>query len=51
MGRLIIYNVEGNIAHDAQKIIYPGSDSDPWWDIRQLLTQVEKAISIFETAC
>lgn len=33
---------------DAQKIIYPGKNSDAWWDMKQLLQQVENAVKIFE---
>jgi hypothetical protein len=33
-GRLTIHNVDGNLACDAHKIIYPGSDGDPWWDTK-----------------
>lgn len=33
---------------DARKIIYPGKNSDGWWDMRQLLEQMESAIDIFE---
>ena len=33
---------------DARKIIYPGSNRDPWWDMKQLLVQVARALNIFE---
>ncbi|EFP94093.1 uncharacterized protein PGTG_20080 [Puccinia graminis f. sp. tritici CRL 75-36-700-3] len=34
---------------DAATVIYPGSQGDPWWDMKQLCAQVvEKAIPIFE---
>ena len=33
---------------DARRIIYPGVGGDPWWDHKQLLVQVNKAIEIFE---
>lgn len=33
---------------DARRIIYPGKNSDGWWDMKQLLQQVESAIKIFE---
>lgn len=33
---------------DARKIIYPGKGKDDWWDMKQLLLQVEDAIKIFE---
>jgi hypothetical protein len=49
-GRLTICNADGNIARDARKIIYPGSDGDPWWDTKQLLAQMEDAIDIFDAA-
>ncbi|KAJ3739866.1 hypothetical protein DFH05DRAFT_1406293, partial [Lentinula detonsa] len=32
------------------KVIYPGSQGDPWWDTAQLLIQTREAISIFEEA-
>jgi hypothetical protein len=35
---------------DAQHIIYPRVGGDAWWDHDQLLTQVNKAISIFKEA-
>ena len=49
-GRLVLKDANGNIIRDAQKIIYPGSNGDPWWDTEQLLAQTNKAIDIFETA-
>jgi hypothetical protein len=49
-GRLTICNADRNLAHDACKIIYPGSDGDSWWDTKQLLAQIEDAIDIFEEA-
>jgi hypothetical protein len=36
--------------HDARKIIFPGSDGDPWWDTKQLIEQIKHAIEIFELA-
>jgi hypothetical protein len=48
-GRLVIRDEHGNITCDARKIIYPGSNGDPWWDTDQLLTQVQNAIDIFNT--
>jgi hypothetical protein len=33
---------------DARKIIYPGLNRDPWWDTKQLLVQVARALDIFE---
>ena len=37
-----------NIIQDAQKIIYPESHGDPWWDNEQLMVQIRSAIEIFE---
>ena len=33
---------------DARKIIYPGKNADAWWDMAQLLMQINDAIPIFE---
>jgi hypothetical protein len=33
---------------NTRKIIYPGLNRDPWWDIKQLLVQVTRALNIFE---
>ncbi|KAJ7649588.1 hypothetical protein B0H17DRAFT_1147703 [Mycena rosella] len=33
---------------DARRIIYPGANHDPWWDMPQLLTQTRDAIRIFD---
>ena len=49
-GHLIICNKKGDIVKDAQKIIYPGTGGDPWWDHIQLLAQVDKVIAIFKKA-
>ncbi len=49
-GRLIVYNEEGDVVKDAHHIIYPGVGNDLWWDHKQLLMQVDKAIEIFEEA-
>ena len=49
-GRLIICNESGNMVKDARCITYPGAQGDAWWDQPQLLTQVDKALSIFEEA-
>ena len=49
-GRLIICNESGNMVKDAHCIMYPGAQGDAWWDQPQLLTQVNKACSIFEEA-
>lgn len=40
----------GEIIQDAQKIIYPGANGDPWWDTNQLIAQLKSAIKIFEAA-
>ncbi len=49
-GHLIIRDADGNIIRDARKIIYPGSNGDPWWDCNQLLIQIKDSIDIFEEA-
>ncbi|KAJ7236988.1 hypothetical protein C8J57DRAFT_1439244 [Mycena rebaudengoi] len=49
-GRLIICDPTGKILRDARKVIFPGSNGDPWWDTKQLLEQVDNAITIFEEA-
>lgn len=50
-GRLVLKDKDGNITHDAQTIIYPGANSkDEWWDTKQLLVQMQKAIDIFNKA-
>jgi hypothetical protein len=49
-GRLIVCDQEGNVVRDARCITYPGASGDPWWDHKQLLTQVDNAISIFDEA-
>ncbi|KAF9503576.1 hypothetical protein BS47DRAFT_1374469 [Hydnum rufescens UP504] len=41
---------EGDIVHDAQVIIHPGAAGNPYWDMKQLLAQVEVAISIFNAS-
>jgi hypothetical protein len=48
-GRLISVDDKG-VVQESTKIIYPGSDSDPWWDCKQLLKRMEDAIQIFEDA-
>ncbi|KAF8229809.1 hypothetical protein L208DRAFT_1479048 [Tricholoma matsutake] len=50
MGCLILHDAQGNIVDEAQKIIYPGSKGDAWWDTEQLLAQVKHAIEVFEKA-
>jgi hypothetical protein len=49
-GRLVVRNANGEIVRDACRIIFPGSNGDAWWDHKQLLAQVDDAISIFEEA-
>jgi hypothetical protein len=49
-GRLVLLDEDGRIIRDARKIIYPGSNGDPWWDTKQLMDQIRSAIEIFETA-
>ena len=49
-GQLIVTNEEGDVVKDVCHIIYPGVGGDPWWDHKQLLVQVDKAIEIFEEA-
>jgi hypothetical protein len=49
-GQLILLDEDGRITWDAQQIIYPGSNGDPWWDTKQLMDQIRSAIEIFETA-
>jgi len=49
-GRLVLLDETGHIIHYARKVIYPGSNGDPWWDTDQLLDQVKSAIHIFEAA-
>jgi|SRR5216683_7031139 len=49
-GRLIVHNEEGDVVKDARCIIYLGVSGNPWWDHKQLLMQVDKAIEIFEEA-
>ncbi len=47
-GQLIVCNEEGDMVKNACHIIYLGVGSDLWWDHKQLLMQVDKAIEIFE---
>ena len=49
-GRLVLLDENGQIIRDARKIIYPGSNGDPWWDNKQLMEQITSAIEIFEAA-
>ena len=48
--RLMLLDENGQIICDAWKIIYPGSNGDPWWDNKQLMEQMTSAIEIFEAA-
>jgi len=47
-GQLIVCNEEGVVVKDACCIIYPGMGGDLWWNHKQLLMQVNKAIEIFK---
>ena len=52
-GRIQVINNRGifilnNLDLDVRKIIYPGLNRDLWWDIKQLLVQVARALNIFE---
>ncbi|KAF9506408.1 hypothetical protein BS47DRAFT_1374130 [Hydnum rufescens UP504] len=49
-GHLVQCNSEGDIVRDAQVVIHPGAAGDPYWDMKQLLAQVEVAISIFDAS-
>jgi hypothetical protein len=49
-GRLVLLNDDETIIEDARQIIYPGSNGDPWWDNKQLIAQISRAIKIFEKA-
>ena len=50
-GRLVVRDADGNILQEARKIIFPGSNGDPWWDCEQLIKQVkEQAIPVFDAA-
>src|SRR6266481_4340940 len=49
-GRLVLLDDNGRIVHDARKIIYPGSQGDPWWDNKQLMDHMDAAIEIFDAA-
>lgn len=37
-----------NTTHDARVIIKPGSKGDLWWDTKQLITQVKRAVDIHD---
>ena len=47
-GRIRVLCPSGEEQEDARKIIYPGSNGDPWWDTKQLLAQLSTTIDIFE---
>ena len=49
-GRLVIKDDQDMIIKDAWCITYPGTNSNNWWDLAQLLKQINNAISIFEEA-
>ena len=49
-GRLVLLDENNQIVQDAQKIIYPGANGDPWWDTKQLMDQIKSAIEISEAA-
>ena len=49
-GRRVVRDEDGVDKEDAQKIIYPGSQGDKWWDMEQLIDQVESAIAIVDKA-
>jgi hypothetical protein len=40
--------IPNNLDLDARKIIYLGLNGDPWWDMKQLLVQVARALDIFK---
>ena len=46
----MLLDENGQIIRDARKIIYPGSNGNPWWDNKQLMEQMTSAIEIFEAA-
>lgn len=46
----MLLDENGRIICDARKIIYPGSNDDPWWDNKQLMEQMSSVIEIFEAA-
>ena len=49
-GWLIIQDQDGTIIKDVRCITFPGANSDAWWDLTQLLKQVNNPISIFDEA-
>ena len=46
----MLLDENGKIVCDAQKIIYLGSQGDPWWDNKQLMDQMAAVIEIFDAA-
>lgn len=50
-GHLCVRNEDGMICQSARKIIFPGSNGDPYWDCQQLIDQEKNlAIPVFEEA-
>jgi len=50
-GWLVVRNEDGTVHREACKVIFPGSNSDPYWDCAQLIEQVKTlAIPVFEEA-
>jgi hypothetical protein len=47
---LIVRNQEGIVVKDTCCITYPGVSGDQWWNLAQLLAQVDWVIDIFEEA-
>ncbi len=46
----MLLDEHGKIVRDARRVIFPGSNGDPWWDTDQLMVQVKSSIEIFEAA-
>ena len=46
----MLLDENGQIIQDTQKIIYPGTNGDPWWDTKHLIDQIKSTIEIFEAA-
>ena len=46
----MVLDEHGKIVRDARKVIFPGSNGDPWWDTDQLMVQMKSAIEIFKAA-
>ena len=49
-GWLVLLDENRRITQDAWKVIFPGSNGDPWWDTDQLMVQIESVIEISEVA-